>query len=294
MSTNDTSPLHSLSSSVLERIEEEQITPRARGVFLSRDFAIWTLWLLSVLLGAVSIAVTLSVLAHGWFTLYEITHDTASRFWLEALPYAWLLVFLAMTIAGIYNLRHTKRGYRYPLTVVLLSSLGGSVGLGLLLQTIGFGFVADKQLGQYSVLYESQAEREERYWQRPEAGRLVGIFLPPPSLVDPALSSPLFRDIKGVEWEINLSELTDSERRHIVPGQIVRVAGLVESQELPKFYACQVLPWIYEYEHTLSELSEIRKGAREIRGEMYTRGMRGESFHCMKMESLGRHKVQNR
>jgi hypothetical protein len=84
---------------------------------------VWFLWFFSVLFGALAVAVTLYVLMNHQYALYEATHNNLFTFIIEVLPFLWLFIFGLMTLVAIYNLRHTSRGYRYPVSVILASSL---------------------------------------------------------------------------------------------------------------------------------------------------------------------------
>ena len=124
---------------VFSRIQGEAISPRSKLVFQSREFAVWALWTLSIVVGAFSVAVVGFVLTHHEYALYEATHENFATFIVEALPYMWILTFGLMAAVAIFNLRHTKHGYRYPLWQVFGSSVVLSLVGGGVLHVFGFG-----------------------------------------------------------------------------------------------------------------------------------------------------------
>ncbi len=83
---------------VMSRIECEGICPRSKTFFKTRECGVWALWGASVIVGALSVAVTLFVIAYRQYALYEATHENFLTFIVEALPYLWITVFALMVI----------------------------------------------------------------------------------------------------------------------------------------------------------------------------------------------------
>jgi len=246
-----------LKSQILTRIEKDSLCPRPRYIFGSKECAVWSLWFLTVLLGALSIAITLFVVMHRQYSLYEVTHKSFFAFVIEVLPYLWITVFSLMVIFAVYNLRHTKTGYRYPLWQILGSSLILSLAGGSLLHLAGAGFTLDKMMGNLSKEYTSQERLELRFWQKPDEGRLVGVFL---GAAD-GVPQPLFmlQDVHSTKWEMDITELAAEDVFLIESGKRVRVLGFVRSAMPPQFQACAIFPWIYEREYSRHELRELKK-----------------------------------
>ena len=164
----------SLRELVFDRIERENVCPRSRLFFQSRECVVWSLWLLTVLVGALAIAVSLFVVTHRRYALYEATHDNFLTFFATVLPTVWVVIFLLMIGFAIYNVRHTRRGYRRPLWMIAASSVVLSFAGGSLLQMLGLGAVIDREFGDLMATYPSQERMERALWQAPAEGRLVG------------------------------------------------------------------------------------------------------------------------
>ncbi len=81
----------SLKQTVLARIDQENVCPRGRWLFHSRECVVWTLWLVTVLVGALAVAVSLFVIAQRQYALYEATHDNFLTFLVTVLPYLWII-----------------------------------------------------------------------------------------------------------------------------------------------------------------------------------------------------------
>jgi hypothetical protein len=217
---------------------------------------VWFLWLLSVVFGAFAIAVTLFVFMNHQYALYEATHDNLFTFVVEVLPFLWLMVFGLMTFVAIYNLRHTARGYRYPISIILASSLVLSLAGGAALQLFGMGYSIDHLLGQNMKMYVSQEKLEERIWQMPTEGRLIGkqVF----TTLSPT-STIIFEDAAGERWQVTISELDAYEIELLVSQDRIKLLGKVINESVRKFHACGAFPQMVGKEMTMDKLSQERQ-----------------------------------
>ncbi len=246
----------SCKSSVMSKIECGEVCPRSRRFFQTRECFVWALWALSVVVGALAVAVTLFVFTHRQYALYEATHENFFTFIVEVLPFVWIVVFGLMVAVGVYNLRHTKRGYRYPLWQIFLSSMVLSLAGGAALQLFGLGYAADHMLGERMDMYDSQEKIEKRLWQNPREGRLAGaareVLIPPATLVP-------FKDIEGMEWSVRVKDLSEPEVRLLLEEKPVRMLGIVSEDGSGEFLPCVVFPLRAPNEHSLEDLKQERE-----------------------------------
>jgi hypothetical protein len=246
-----------LKAQILSRLEDEAIEPRSKWVCSTQEYGVWALWLGTVVLGALSVAVTFFVVSHQRFALYEVTHESFLAFAVEVLPYLWIGIFALMAAFAVVNLRHTKRGYRYPLSMILGSSVLLSFALGGLLHLAGLGFSLDNKMGAWVKGYASQERMELKWWQNPEAGRLVGKAM----YVRESDSTDLrFIDMAGTAWQLELDELHDQERQLLTEGRQVRLFGT--PQDATTFHACGAMPWVQDRSYRGEELDRMRQEAR--------------------------------
>lgn len=255
-----------LKRAVLSRIESENVSPRSRSWFIWADYSAWGLWFLGTFIGALAVAVTLFVVSYQQYVFYELTHDNLLTFVEDVLPILWFLILIAMIIFAVYNVRNTKRGYRYPLWQVLGSSLILSFAGGVIFHTIGIGFNFDKWLGGTVSGYESQEKMEERLWQNPEEGRLIGKFIKHEDFFP---YGPVFLDVQEIEWLINTTDLREEELYSLESGQPVRMIGKVLAINPPYFHVCGVFPRLYEFNHTQEELKEQKEMIKKRLSHFY-------------------------
>ena len=269
----------SCKGSVMSRIECGDVCPRSRTFFQTRECVVWALWGLSVVVGALAVAVTFFVFTHRQYALYEATHDNFFTFMVDVLPVLWIIVFGCMVGLGAYEIRHTKRGYRYPLWQIVGSSMILSLAGGAALHLLGLGYSTDHMLGQKMNMYNSQDKVEQKMWQNPQEGRLFGHFvgpLPPPSTL------VSFKDIAGEEWQVHVGELSDSERGFIERQETVRLLGKITNDDMNVFYSCGAFPWSSDKPMRREDMRAAREAF-----SMKVEGFREKTEHMM-LEAEGR------
>lgn len=243
-------PKKTLTTCVFERIDAEQVCPRPRWWFRSRECVVWTLWLLSVVIGALAVAVTLYTLLLRQYALYEVTHDS---FWWSvavALPYIWFVAFGSMVVFAVYNIRHTKYGYRYPLWQIIFSSVLVSMVTGFGLQLAGIGHLTDQILGKNMGMYPSQQKYERTLWQQPEQGRLVAVMMH--STEDANVI--VMRDINNERWVIDISDASDVDQVFLQSGKFMKILGVMIDRNTKQFMACGSTPWHFDKPVSRAEL----------------------------------------
>ena len=264
-----------LSSAVLGRIEE--VTPDAKWKFACANYFVWIAWALSVVFGAVSVAVLIYVADHSRFALFEATHDTPLSFFAEVLPFIWIGTFVAMGASAYFNMQHTKCGYRYPMWQLLISSVVFSVVGGAILHIFGTGYLIDTQLAKRMPLYTSLERTEQHMWQKPEEGRLLGVF----SAMDEKDEMYVFIDNNNTQWQIQTVELRDRDRHLLSSGDTVRVLGTTTNRENNLFHACGVFPWMYDRGVSVRDMKKDRQQFVE---RMYEHMEKGDRLRNLERE----------
>lgn len=246
-----------MKDAILKRLEAEGITPRSRLYFLAHEYALWGAWGATVLLGAVSLAVLSFSSVYMGYALYEATHDNLITFLIDSLPVLWFGTVLLMVVAAYFNMRHTKKGYKYPVILVIGSSLGFSILGGVVLHYLGAGFYFDRFLGEVSGAYESRMEFEAHIWQAPKHGRLVGHAELPDEAG--AIKGLLFTDIEDESWQLIPEGLSPREAEMLRSGRKVKIIIATSSETgVEVFVACGVFPWMMDEVPVIAKWREDR------------------------------------
>lgn len=238
---NTTPATSTLAHSVLDRIEAEAITPRPRWQCLAFSSSNWIIWAISVALGALSLAIVWYVLTSAPYMLYEATHETAFTLLVELIPLLWITLLGVMLVLAVFEMRRTKRGYRFSLVAIVGSSVAFSVVGAVIFHLAGFSMWFDSALGQYVKGYMSFDKMEVRMWHNPTMGRYVGVIVVPAAGLPPAfLPQPEFRDADGMIWRVITESLTPAERSLLFSAKPVQIIGTSTFPQM--LHLCAVVP----------------------------------------------------
>ncbi len=256
MEENTEKKPESCKGSVMQRIACGDVCPRSKAFFKTKEYLVWSLWGVSVILGALAVAVALFVVSYQKSGMYMHHGRGAVDFFIASLPFLWVGVLVTMVLLAAFHMRHTKRGYRYPLWLLTISSLVLSFAGGALLHLLGVGKTADYHLGQNMRMYTSQEKMEKKLWHSPMHGRLIGTQ---EAVAPLPLKGATFTDVSGTVWQLDTSELSDTERQFLTNGMMVRLTGTTTDMNEKSFYVCGVLPWLYEKGMSKRDFDEVRE-----------------------------------
>ncbi len=189
-----------LENKVLDAIERQRLVPRPYFVFFAKRSVFWSLTVLSIVLGALSVAVLLFAIsdyyATGWRTFDNLPLDDL----ILSIPAFWLVSMPLFMASAYYGLRHTRRGYRFrPATIVALC-VTASIGLGVLFYFFEAGRLVNDLLAANIASYREQTEVPFDKWSRPDEGFLGGTV----ETVDGTKSLRL-KDFHDKEWLVDIS-----------------------------------------------------------------------------------------
>lgn len=230
-----------LAGRIIARINEEHITPRPRWQFVLENWVFWTIGGVAVLVGAIAVAGAFFKIVHAGWQYQVATHDTWLAFVLDAAPLVWLLLLVAFILIGYFNIRFTKRGYRYPFIVIVVGVVLSSTSVGVGLYALGLGEVFDDALGQVPF-YHPVSMVQQGLWSRPDRGLIAGEVLR-----ENEDGSFTLQEFNGPTWTVDGTDLRGPDEAVIDEGKLVRVVGVpvsaTSTASTTPFHACFVFPW---------------------------------------------------
>ncbi len=191
--------MRNLDEDVLVRINELGLKPRPYILFLGRSVVFWSLAGLSVLLGALSFAVTMFAVIDYASTagrgLDEMPFDDVAT----ALPVIWGLCSLVFAVSAWLGVSRTRRGYRYRPLLVVASAMAISIGLGAVLYGLNAGRKLHETIATNFPAYERYTAIPYEEWSRPDLGFLGGQALS----IDGSLLS--LQAFDGTLWSVDMA-----------------------------------------------------------------------------------------
>lgn len=228
---------------VIQKIDQDKLVPIARWHFTLRNSGFWTLWGLSIILGACATAATIFVFLNSGWTYRAVTHNSLFKFILDVIPFFWIVSLVAMIAFGYFNIRHTKRGYRFSFYLVVLLSVVISFIGGTLIYAAGIARNIDN-IRRPLPFSRPIMSVKEGSWNNPEAGLLAGEVVS----FDEKESVFKVKLFSGEEKNVSTVELSEENLEILEEGKKIRIIVGPVAQDSNVFIACAVLPWDTEKE----------------------------------------------
>ncbi len=235
-----------IASRVLAYIEKENVQPHSKWYFSLANDVFWALGILSVFIGSLCFSIVLFTYFNAELELYRINYDSIFTFLLEWVPLLWIISFALFMYVGYKNIQHTKHGYTYSFSLIVLSNLVLSIIGGSILYAYGFAGIVDREFERRVPLYRSVQGLKKDLAVMPHRGGIGGevVFVPDD------LSSFTVKDFKGGMWVISTEDLTQQDWNIISEFSFVRVIGIpstiMQSIGTSTMHGCAVLPWKIE------------------------------------------------
>ena len=213
---------------ILEKIKKDHIRPKPRWEFLLKNYVIWAAFAVTILVGSLATGVMIFMVSHtDW--QYHLAFASPAKQILINLPYFWLIILAIFITLALYNLKHTKKGYKYNPLVIIIASIIISVIIGSVVYAIGGGERLEDIFYRRLPFYQKIMEYRGRMLLNPEVGRIPGV------IAEVNEDSIKVKDFRGQIWEITTST------ENFVVGQRVIIVG---QQTLDnEFEGRMIKPW---------------------------------------------------
>ncbi len=213
---------------ILEEIEKRHAVLIPRWHFLVKRFGFWMLAAISVLTGAISMATAMYVfLDHDFLE----DHDYINLFFTErpivadiiaSIPYLWLAALALFILIAFFGFRHTKKGYRYSATRVVVASLFASFLLSAALNTVDIGQYIHRYLVENVHVYNRLIYANEQRWTNSERGLLGGKVI----RIDKSTHLIVLMDFDKAIWNVDVSKAEVHPKTLIAPGKYLKLTGV--------------------------------------------------------------------
>ncbi len=223
-----------LSDKILDTIKDQGLKPAPKFNFQLKNLALWALFGLSILVGALAVGVSIFMLANQEWDLYSRVTGNPLAFLIFVLPYFWLVVLALFITFAFYNYHQTKFGYRLSSARLLVIYLLAVLALGLGAYRLGLGHrlnsLFDEQLPGYASLnYENQL------WQKADQGLLAG------EIVTSTATGFILSDLDGNHWQVNSLTALLNNGATLAVGEKIKIIGTRSGAN--QFMAQEIRPW---------------------------------------------------
>ena len=225
---------------ILDMIEEKKIIPRPKWQFLLKAVLTWISGAVSLIIGALAFSVIIHILKNNDWDAYRYINDSLLQFILLTLPYFWILFLIIFIFIFHYNFKHTKKGYKYRLYIVVILSIFLSMLIGSALYAAGVGKSIDFILSDRLPVYTKFINRRQKIWTAAGEGRLGGTIINIKSEKEFELE-----DLEGKSWYVMFEDADIHPRVKIEVNKKIRIIGkeiLGAGLDIGTFNAKLILP----------------------------------------------------
>jgi len=224
-----------ISQEILEKIKEKKISPKPKWQFLFKDYFIWTIAGIFLIIGSLSAAVIIYMINNNDWDLYQQASNSLLGFIFATLPYLWIISLIVFIFIADYNFKQTKTGYRYQISKVILFSILLSLVLGFFFYNFGLAKTIE-HIFEDVPFYKKVMEPRHRVWMQTEKGLISGQIV---SVQNE--NKFILKDLNGKIWEISCCRDVSFKER-LKEGMRIRIFG--QSKEGNIFEAFKVMPLI--------------------------------------------------
>jgi hypothetical protein len=245
-----------LKNKILDAIKEKDISPKPKWQFLLKDYFLWFLGLVSILVGGVAVSLIIFTLVNSDWESYRYLSNSLFEHIVKMAPYLWIVVLGGFVLTADYNFSNTKDGYKYSVPKITGLSILISIIFGFIFYQFGLAYFADYMLGKNIPIYQGFTEKRQGLWNHPEEGLLAGTIVP-----SEKSDVILLKDFNGKEWRVEVSRLNEIDFIILDEAKTVALVGYVKDENT--FDACVVRPWRVGGENSYLRSKIMERAIRE-------------------------------
>lgn len=212
--------VNDISREAFKKIKEKMIKPKPRWEFILKEYVIWLFASVSFLVGSLAVAVIIYMLRNNDWDLSRQASHSLIGFIFATLPYFWISFLILFGLFTYYNFKHTKGGYRYALSYILLGIVLISLFLGIAFYNIGLGRAMDRIFFNRMPFYERLMSHRQNIWLKPSQGLLPGKIIS--EVVDDEF------ELSGLDkkiWLIKKQKALVAPMVILRPGEPIKIIG---------------------------------------------------------------------
>lgn len=248
----------SIEDKILQKIKDEKLRPTSLWYFLLKDYSLWGLVFLSIVLAGMSVAPILFTLSNLELGYLKHISDNIFFFFLTIIPYPWIILCIITTYFADIAWKKTKGGYKFKGSFVFSVSVLLSLLLGIVLNIFHLGKILDEGVEARGYGYYKGVEaRKQENWFNPENGRLIG------RVKEIQLNEFVIVNTKNNFEEDVLYDETVPGYENVVMDNSIRVIGYKADDA--GFTACAIFPDNFMPPRVQGTSTKEKKGMLEAR-----------------------------
>lgn len=224
------------SDQIIEKIDSKDIKPKPKWTFLLKDYVMWGLGILSLLIGGLAFSAVIFIMRNNDWDVYMHFNSSLFKYFFLTAPYLWIVLLILFILAAHYNYTHTNKGYKYEIYKIVIAIILISSILGVFFYKVGIGQAIDEGFAKKSQIYQRMLNNRHQRWNQPAKGFLSG-------QVTKINGEIKIQDHNGKIWTITPPDDIDKEKLKRI-SKNMRLRFLGEKLDDGTFKATEILPWM--------------------------------------------------
>jgi hypothetical protein len=220
------------SKSTMDKIMSGQVKQVPRWHFVVRNIILWTLGILCILAGALTVSLIIFTFANSALAMSGIAYQSFWQHTIVFVPLLWILGTLLFVGLFKLSVRHTNMGYKYSLISILLVSLIASIITGIGFYFIGVSHIIDDVLGSHFRAYHSVEKRQAQIFDNPERGIIIG------NVIEVQEEHFVLVTPQGKQWVIINEQIPEVKKKFIAEGERFVILGKKVNDDI--FIGCDL------------------------------------------------------
>lgn len=210
-----------ITQKTIEEIEKDKLQPRPKWHFVLKNCLFWLFFAFSIFIGSLAVTAILYLLFDNDWDIYPYLGKSFMEYVLISIPYLWISILILFSVISYLNFKQTQEGYkRHSYSIILISIFASFIFGGILFCS---GLI-DSEIHEGSSccipFYDALIYDKTDIWDNPQNGLLSGQIIKIENSNEFVL-----RDFNGNIWQAKFNESGWQERRPLLVGMNVRLAG---------------------------------------------------------------------
>lgn len=223
-----------ISKNVIEKIKKGGVQPYPKKFFLFKRAIIWTLFVLSIMLGSIAIGAIIFQLKQAEWGVCH--HLGLFKFLIIVSPHIWLFFFAGFTFIAVFYYRRTEGGYRLAAFWILLLSFVLSLTGGGLLYATGLSKITVNTLCDHVFFFRKMENHDREIWNSPQKGLIAGTIIKVISDKEIEIT-----DLHGNPWIVDIGNTSWRNMNNHFESLEIKIIG--KTEEKGRFIAYEIQPW---------------------------------------------------
>lgn len=220
---------------IIKQIDQQDLKPKPKWYFNLKNLGFWTLFIGSILIGAIAFSIILYSIHQSDFLLLDHWGHSGTESILIMLPYLWLTLLFLFSIVAFFSFKKFKKAYKFNFASILSINFILSAVLGTILFLSNGSHLLDKAFNNTFQNYRSVEDYKKERWLNPDGGLLAGTVQ---SFDDETLT---LVDFNNTSWTIDISNAFIAPILKLEENEKVKIVGKKVDNQI--FKANEIRPW---------------------------------------------------